>query len=231
MKHARRVFVRKLRIVSPSFGPIGAHRDECALRNGPVPGLPGGDVAQREHVIRILRDLVVHIDDDQRHQHVLEVDLIDAVQTGVEMSRWIDVSAPLTDMAVFVDPETILVHGVQGLHPLVGRTFPMRDSRRERVGKIDEAMGFQNRQRVRQCRVLGPRRGAGHRCKCRAHRTDADTPKPDSHARLPTIKPEDQRRKISTRQRCSGPRVAGCLDLHQQILPAYVGLQVDDGGR
>src|ERR1700687_1375043 len=102
------------------------------------------------------------------------------------MRRWIDMSAPLPDMAVFVDPESILVHGVQGLHPLVGRTLPMRDSRRERVGKIDEAVGFSYHQRRRARRVLGRGRSTSHRCKYREHRTDADTPKPDSHGPLPT---------------------------------------------
>src|SRR5258708_18984823 len=105
------------------------------------------------------------------------------------MRRWIDVSAPMTDVTVFIDPEAILLHGIQGLPPLVGGALPMRNSRRERVGKIDKAMGFQYRERVRQCRVLGRRRGCSHGCESRQHRTDTDTPKPDSHACLPTINP------------------------------------------
>jgi len=88
-----------------------------------VTGLPCRDVVQRHGVVRILGHFLVHVEHDQRHEHVLQVDLVHGLEAGMKVRGRIHVRAPLPDMAILVDPESVLLHGVQRLHALVGGPF------------------------------------------------------------------------------------------------------------
>jgi len=49
-------------------------------------------------VVRILRGVFMHIDNDERQDHLLEINLIHRTQTFDEMCRRIDMGAPLANM-------------------------------------------------------------------------------------------------------------------------------------
>ena len=59
--------------------------------------------------------------------------------------------APLTDVAVLVDPKAVLLDRVERLDGLVRRAFPVRYARRERVGQIDEWVRLHDGQGVGEC--------------------------------------------------------------------------------
>jgi len=60
--------------------------------------LPLFQAVERECVIRIFRDFLMHINNDQRQDHFFRVDLVDSAQAFDEMRRWIDVRAALADV-------------------------------------------------------------------------------------------------------------------------------------
>ena len=109
---------------------------------GPVTLLPCRDVIDGEHVIGILGGLLVHVDHDQRHEHVLRIDLVGREQSFVKVRGRIDVCAPLADVTILVDAKAVFGNRVERLDTLVGCALPVRNAGGERVRQIDEPVGF-----------------------------------------------------------------------------------------
>src|SRR5439155_23647417 len=55
---------------------------------------PFSQTLDRKRVVRILRDVFMHIDNDERQDHLLEINLVHRTQTFDEMCRRINVCAP-----------------------------------------------------------------------------------------------------------------------------------------
>src|SRR5439155_15705329 len=93
------------------------------------------------------------------HQHVLRVDLIDRLLAFMKVGRWIDVSAPLADVAELIDVETVLGDRVERAHLHLTEALPVWRVGTERVREINEALGGERSIEARQVRS-GPRGGA-----------------------------------------------------------------------
>jgi len=92
----------------------------------------------------------MHVQHDQRQDHLAHVDLIDRAQAGHKVRGRVDVRAPLPDEAVALRAKAGAGMGEQRVAALVWKSLPVRDARRERVGQIDEALTFQDRVGVRE---------------------------------------------------------------------------------
>src|ERR1700690_2143281 len=127
-------------IVGPALRPVGTHRDKRMLRNTAVLCLPILHVLKGEHVVRVFRNLGMHVEHHQRQQHLLWVNLIDRAQPLVKVRRRIDVGTSLTHMRELLDLEPVLLDGIEINDSLIAEPFPMRRRRSERMRKIDESL-------------------------------------------------------------------------------------------
>src|ERR1035441_4354099 len=132
-------------IVWPALRPVGTHRDKRMLRNAAVLCLPIAHVLKGKRVVRILRNLGMHIDHHQQQQHLLWVDLIDRAQPLVKVRRRIDVGTPLPHMRELLDLDPILLDRIKINYRLIAEPFPMGRRRPERMGKIDESLAGETR--------------------------------------------------------------------------------------
>ena len=119
-------------------------------------------------IIGILGYGLMDIDHHEREDHFLDVDPIDGAHAFYEMRRRIDMRSPLSHMREglriksapeFSDSWFI---PIQGFQLLVGKTFPMRNTRRERMGKIDELLFLDDTPCILESESL--RGHAGRRC-------------------------------------------------------------------
>jgi hypothetical protein len=85
----------------------------------------------------------MHIDNDQRQDHFFRVDLVDGSQAFDKMRRRIEVGAPLADVREEFREKTgahhvrTLVVPVNCLTRFIRKTWPVRNSRRELVCKVN----------------------------------------------------------------------------------------------
>jgi len=70
--------------------------------------LPSANVVHREHVIGIARDFCVNVNHNERQEHLLRVDLVDALTARREVGRRIHVRSPLTNVAVWAKKPSFL---------------------------------------------------------------------------------------------------------------------------
>ena len=127
----------------------------------------------------------MHVEYDERHQHLLRIDGINGVQAGMEMGGRIHVRAPLPHMAVLIDPKAILLNRVERLDRLVGCALPMRDARGEGVGEIDEMVGLHDGERVGQRGGVTRVRRAGNTQERGAGRGSTNSSNRRSHGDAP----------------------------------------------
>jgi len=78
--------------VRPTGRPAGPHGHKRPLRHGAVSRFPVANVVHADHVVRVLRRLLVHVDHHQLQDHFLDVDLINGPQPADEWaggSTWV----------------------------------------------------------------------------------------------------------------------------------------------
>src|SRR5262249_12070278 len=148
-----RVPVLHAGVIRPTFRPVRAHGDEGMCRDSPMPCLPRPDVVQRQNVVRVLGYLLVYIDYDQGHQHVLPDDLIHRLQAIVEMRGRIDMGAPLTYVTELRDMKSVLLDRVQRPHFHLAEAFPVRCVDAERMCQVNETLACESRVDAGQVRL------------------------------------------------------------------------------
>ena len=100
-----------------------------------MPPLPAPDVVQRNRVVGICGNLLMHIDDDQRKNHFFHIDLVDGFFSFGKMSGRIAVRPPLSDMRellgekAFAEAALSFLVPVNGVSRLSRKSWPVRNSR------------------------------------------------------------------------------------------------------
>src|ERR1700728_2483970 len=97
----------------------------------------------------------MYVEYHQRHEHVLWIDLVDGLQSLVEVSGRIDVRPPLPHVAEFIDVQSGLVNGVERADFHFSETLPVGRRRAEGMGEIHELLGSERDVNLVQCRLAG----------------------------------------------------------------------------
>src|ERR1700680_1168356 len=108
--------------------------------NATMPLFPCAHVREGHHVIRVFRRLLMNVEHNEGHQHVLGVDLVDSFQTFVKMRWRVDVSTPLSGMTEHLDEKSVLVNRIRGRDLLGTQALPVRSVRSEGMREIDEVL-------------------------------------------------------------------------------------------
>jgi hypothetical protein len=120
-----------------------AQRNESASGDDAMAFLPVLHIRQANGVIRVFLNLAVDVQYDQWQQLFLHADLVDGAQAIVKVRGRVDVGAPLADVGIEIDLETVLVDGIEGFAFRWLETLPVGNLLVITVSQVNPLMGFQ----------------------------------------------------------------------------------------